>query len=154
MPTEGMPSTRRVADDQADTVDVIDTTKNAVLESIPVIAPMLPSALASSHYKGANPNSVILSPDETQLYVTNGNLNCVAVIALSGTNSNDQVVGLIPTGWYPNSVSLNWYPNPAQPYASTDSVNMYVINGKGPTGANPLACYGDRKSTRLNSSHL
>ena len=52
-----------------------------------------------------------LSPDETQLYVTNGNLNCVAVIALGGTNSGDQVVGLIPTGWYPNSVSLSWFPN-------------------------------------------
>jgi DNA-binding beta-propeller fold protein YncE len=131
-----------VAEDQSDTVDVIDTTKNAIVESIPVIAAMLPSALASNHYKGANPNSVILSPDETQLYATNGNLNCVAVIALGGTNTNDHVVGLIPTGWYPNSVSFNWYPNPTQPYASTDSVNMYVINGKGPTGANPLWCYG------------
>ena len=131
-----------VAEDQSDTVDVIDTTKNAIVESIPVIAPMLPSALAANQYKGANPNSVTLSPDETQLYVTNGNLNCVAVIALGGTNTNDHVVGLIPTGWYPNSVSVNWYPNPTQPYSSTDSVNIYVVNGKSPTGANPLWCYG------------
>jgi DNA-binding beta-propeller fold protein YncE len=85
-----------VAEDQSDTVDVIDTSKNAIVESIPVIAPMLPSALAANHYNGANPNSVTLSPDETQLYVTNGNLNCVAVIALGGTNTNDHVVGLIP----------------------------------------------------------
>lgn len=128
-----------VADDQADTVDVIDTSKNEVVESIPVIG--LPPALAQLKYKGANPNSVTLSPDEAQLYVTDGNLNCVAVIALGGTNSNDQVVGLIPTGWYPNSVSLNWYPNTAT-YSAIDTVNMYVVTGKSPTGANPNWCYG------------
>jgi DNA-binding beta-propeller fold protein YncE len=129
-----------VADDQADTVDVIDTTKNVVLESIPVVP--LPSTLAPYKYKGANPNSVALSPDETQLYVTNANLNCVAVIALGGTNSNDQVVGLIPTGWYPNSVSFNWYPNPMTAYSAGASVNMYVVNGKSPTGPNTAFCYG------------
>jgi YVTN family beta-propeller protein len=118
-----------VAEDQSDTVDIINTTNNAVIESIPVIASMLPSALM--HYKGANPNSVTLSPDETQLYVTNGNLNCVAVIALGGTNSNDHVVGLIPTGWYPNSASL-----------SSDGSSMYVVNGKSPTGPNSGFCYG------------
>ena len=128
-----------IADDQADTVDVIDTTKNVVVESIPVIG--LPPTLAQFKYKGANPNSVTLSPDETQLYVTDGNLNCVAVIALGGANTNDQVVGLIPTGWYPNSVSLNWYPNTAT-YGASNTVNMYVVNGKSPTGPNADWCYG------------
>ena len=73
-----------VAEDQSDTVDVIDTTKNVIVETIPVIAPasVLPESLAQ--YKGANPNSVTLSPDEKQLYVTNGNLNCIAVVALGG----------------------------------------------------------------------
>ena len=130
-----------VAEDQSDTVDVIDTARNAVLESIAVIAPLLPASLAQSHYKGANPNSVTLSPDETELYVTDGNLNCVAVIALGGSNANDQVVGLIPTGWYPNSVSINWYPV-SQTFSSGDSVNMYVVNGKSPTGPNIDWCYG------------
>ena len=71
-----------VVEDQSDTVDVIDTTKNAIVETIPVIAPasVLPDSLAQ--YTGANTNSVTLSPDEKQLYVTNGNLNCVAVVAL------------------------------------------------------------------------
>jgi DNA-binding beta-propeller fold protein YncE len=128
-----------VADDQADTVDIIDTTKNVVLESIPVVP--LPSTLAPYKYKGANPNSVALSPDETQLFVTDANLNCVAVIALSGTNSNDQVVGLIPTGWYPNSVSFNWYPN-SPTFSAGNMVNMYVVNGKSPTGPNTDFCYG------------
>ncbi len=118
-----------VADDQADTVDVIDTTANAVLESIAVVP--LPTALATNKYKGANPNSVTLSADETQLFVTNGTLNCVSVIALGGANSGDQVIGLIPTGWYPNSTSL-----------SLDGSTMYVVNGKSPTGPNTSWCYG------------
>jgi len=127
-----------VADDQADTVEVIDTTRNVVLESIPVIATLLPASLtqqpaylAQNGFKGANPNSVSLSPDEKQLYVTDGNLNCISVIALSGTNSGDQVVGLIPTGWYPNSVTF-----------SSDGSTVFAINGKSPTGANPTFCYG------------
>ena len=120
-----------VADDQADTVDVIDTTRNAILETIPVIAStsVIPSMLAQ--YKGANPNSVALSPDEKQLYVTDGNLNCISVVALSGNNHDDQVVGLIPAGWYPNSVSF-----------SGDGNTVYAINGKSPTGPNPDWCYG------------
>jgi DNA-binding beta-propeller fold protein YncE len=118
-----------VVEDQSDTVDVIDTTTNTIVETIPVVATAVPSNLAQ--YKGANPNSVTLSPDETRLYVTNGNLNCIAVVALGGTNSGDHVVGLIPTGWYPNSVSL-----------SGDGSTLYVVNGKSPTGANPGWCYG------------
>ena len=84
-----------VAEDQSDTVDVIDidsthtTTLNTVIETIPVIAPPAPSALALpselAQYTGANTNSVTLSPDETRLYVTNGNLNNVAVVALTGS---------------------------------------------------------------------
>jgi DNA-binding beta-propeller fold protein YncE len=120
-----------VAEDQTDTVDVIDTAANRIVETIPVIAPPAVLSPALAPYTGANTNSVTLSPDETRLYVTNGNLNSVAVVALGGTNSGDQVIGLIPTGWYPNSVSLN-----------ADGSTMYVINGKSPTGPNAAWCYG------------
>jgi YVTN family beta-propeller protein len=119
-----------VVEDQSDTVDVIDTSTNAVVETIAVTAPasVMPSHLAS--YTGANPNSATLSPDERQLYVTNGNLNCVAVVALSGTTGASRVVGLIPTGWYPNSVSFG-----------ADGGRVYVANGKSPTGPNPDSRY-------------
>ncbi len=115
-----------VVEDQSDTIDVIDTAKNSIVETIPVIAPasVLPPSLA--HYTGANSNSVTLSPDERQLYVSNGNLNCVAVVALGGAKAPSRVVGLIPTGWYPNSVSF-----------SSDGKWVYVVNGKSPTGPNP-----------------
>jgi DNA-binding beta-propeller fold protein YncE len=114
-----------VSDDQADTIDVIDTAQNLVLERIPVLAntSVLPATLKP--YKGANPNSVTLSPDEKQLWVTLGTLNAVAVVALGGHNEGDQVVGLIPAGWYPNAVSFNG-----------DGTWAYVVNGKSPTGAN------------------
>ena len=139
-----------VAEDQSDTVDVIDInpdpthymTVNTVVETIPVLAPagMLPSTfyysgsnseVANPVYTGSNTNSLTLSADETKLYVTNGNLNNVAVVQLTGTNSGDQVSGLIPTGWYPNSVSIN-----------SAGTWMYVANAKSPTGANPDWCYG------------
>jgi YVTN family beta-propeller protein len=120
-----------VAEDESDTVDVIDLRTNTVVESIPVIAPLLVMQTNSlTQFTGANTNSVVLSPDETYLYVTNGNLNNVAVVALGGTNSGDHVVGLIPTGWYPNSISL-----------SNDGTWAYVVNAKSPTGANPFWCY-------------
>ncbi len=134
-----------VAEDESDTVDVIDLNPgdrgvpgqtgparlNTVIETIPVVAPA--DALqhfALTQYTGANTNSVTLSPDETQLFVTNGNLNDLAVVQLSGTNTGDHVVGLIPTGWYPNSVSFN-----------ADGSWAYVVNSKSPTGANPNWCY-------------
>jgi YVTN family beta-propeller protein len=115
-----------VVEDQSDTVDVIDTASNSILETIPVIAheSVLPASLAQ--YKGANPNSMTLSPDEKSLYVTLGNLNSVAVIALGGRNSGDRVVGLIPTGWYPNSVSF-----------SGDGTWMYMVNGRSPRARIP-----------------
>jgi YVTN family beta-propeller protein len=128
-----------VAEDQSDTVDVIDTKTNRILETIPVLATSSALPLALAPYKGANPNSVTLSPDERRLWVTLGNINAVAVIPLSGANVGDQPSGLIPTGWYPNSVSFN----AAGTYA-------YVVNGKSPTGANPEWYYSYGPPTHKN----
>ena len=94
-----------VAEDESDTLDVIDTDPNdssklwSVLETIPVIAPpSLVSAIpALARYTGANAISVTLTPDGKQLWVTDGNLNSIAVVALTGTDQDDRVVGLIPT---------------------------------------------------------
>ena len=129
------PTLLYVAEDESDTVDVINLQTNTVVESIPVIAP--PSVMQSfslTQFTGANTNSVTLAePLENYLYVTNGNLNNVAVVALGGTNSGDQVAGLIPTGWYPNSISLS---------NASGSTWAYVVNAKSPTGPNPNWCYG------------
>ena len=128
-----------VVEDQSDTVDVIDTANNTIIETIPIIAPAaeIPDSLVN--YTGANPNSVTLSPDERQLYVTNGNLNCIAVVELGGTKGRSRVVGLIPTGWYPNSVSF-----------SGDGKTVYVANAKSPTGPNPGLRYSYGPPTHTN----
>ncbi len=115
-----------VAEDETDSVAVIDTRSNHVLDDFAVTAPygLLPATRAD--LKGNNTNSVTLSPDGNTLYVTNGNTNNVAVVHLSAAAGQSRVEGLIPTGWYPNSVSL-----------SADGKYMYVVNGKSPTGPNP-----------------
>jgi DNA-binding beta-propeller fold protein YncE len=133
-----------VAEDMTDSVDVLDISKGsatngagAILETIYVRAPadVLNAYPLVKAHRGANTNSVTLSPDESQLYVTNGNLNAVAVVQLTGTNRGDQVVGLIPTGWYPNSVSFG-------PTVNSPNGNwVYAVNGNSPTGPNPGMCY-------------
>ncbi len=117
-----------VSEDETDSVAVIDTGNDQLLEDFSVGAPvgLLPGS--RTNFTGHNPNSVTLSPDESTLYVTNGNSNDVAVVNLASR----AVLGLIPTGWYPNSVSF-----------SGDGAFMYIVNGKSVTGPNPGNCHGD-----------
>lgn len=104
-----------VANGNSDSVSVIDTNRNTVVQTISLSRP-------GDKYKGANPNSVSLSPDGQTLYVTLGGENAVAVVNLK----NAQVIGRIPTGWYPNSVSV-----------SQDGKRLYVVNAKSNSGPNP-----------------
>ena len=124
-------STLYVAEDNTDSVAVIDTSSNQLVDTIAVTAPedLLPDW--KSQLKGNNTNSVTLSRDEKLLYVTNGWTNDVAVVRLGSEPKQSQVIGLIPTGWYPNSVSF-----------SGDGKFVYVVNGKSPTGPNPGYCKG------------
>src|SRR5216683_90707 len=124
------------AEGSSDTVAVISTTSHKVLEEISTTAPK--DVFENSRdYKGSSPNSLALSPDEQTLYVTNAGANDVAVIELGGGNNagkdenwqKSKLVGLIPTGWYPNSVSV-----------SADGNMLYVVNGKSNAGPNPAAC--------------
>ena len=123
-------STLYAAQDNTDSVGVIDTNSNQLVDNIPVTAPsgLLPDR--ESKFKGNDTNSVTLAKDERSLYVTNAWMNEVAVVQL-GPPKQSQVTGLIPTGWYPNSVSF-----------SIDGKFMYVVNDKSPTGPNPGYCHG------------
>jgi YVTN family beta-propeller protein len=114
-----------VAQDNSDSIAVIDTGTQTVLTEIKVTAPALAYA-NTQNYKGANPNNLTLSPDESTLYVTNAGENAVAVVHLNRVLSNSRVIGLIPTGWYPNSVSV-----------SGDGKSLYIVNGKSAAGPNP-----------------
>lgn len=132
-----------VASDNSDTIVVLDTAQDRVLEDIHTTAPKAVFPDAKS-FKGANPNSLALSPDEGTLFVTNGGSNSVAVIQLGHAvvehddddgeddehdGKKSRVIGLIPTGWYPNSVNL-----------SQDGKMLYVVNGKSNAGPNPQGC--------------
>lgn len=148
-----------VANGNSDSVSVIDTASDAVLEEFNVTAPKSVLTKADK-LRGANPNSLALTPDERFLLVTNGGTNSVAVVKLgmleheakrggAEDESEDErhddarkskVVGLIPTGWYPNSVSL-----------SKNGDMLYVVNGKSNAGPNPGAC---RNTTSIASGSL
>ena len=112
-----------VANANSDTVSVLDPTAGRVLFEIPTASgPFAPGAVGA--LRGSNPNSVALSPDERTLYVTNGGNNTLAVIALD--DGGGRVTGLVPTGFYPNAVSV-----------SRRGDRLFVAHGKSPTGPNP-----------------
>ena len=116
------------AADNSDSVVIVDTAKDRVVAEIKTTAPA--GVLANrTGFKGSNPNSLALSPDEKTLYVTNGGINSVAVIALDKDLDDSRVMGLIPTAWYPTSVSV-----------SKSGAMLYVVNGKSMPGPNPKAC--------------
>ncbi len=114
--------------DNSDSVVIIQTAEDRAAAEIATTAP---AAVFPNHsgFKGSNPNGLALSPDEKILYVTNGGTNSVAVIALDKDLDDSHVAGLIPTGWYPTSVS-----------ASRDGSSLYVVNGKSNAGPNPRGC--------------
>src|SRR5258706_2128715 len=122
-----------VAESSSDAVAGISTKTHKVLEEIGTTAPK--SVFANERgYKGSSPNSVTVSSDGGFLYVTNGGANSVAVIRLApdgddGAAGKSQLLGLIPTGWYPNSASV-----------SADGSMLYVVNGKSNAGPNPKNC--------------
>lgn len=114
--------------DNSDSVVIVDTAKDKIVAQIKTTAPAGIFANPTG-FKGSNPNSLALSADEKMLYVTNGGTNSVAVIALDKDFDDSHVVGLIPTGWYPTSVSVN-----------KSGTMLYVVNGKSMPGPNPKAC--------------
>jgi len=116
------------AADNSDSVVIVDTAKDHAVAEIKTTAPA--GILANpAGFKGSNPNSLAFSPDEKTLYVTNGGTNSVAVIALDKDPDDSRMIGLVPTGWYPTSVSV-----------SKSGATLYVVNGKSIPGPNPKAC--------------
>ncbi|MFZ0212887.1 MAG: bifunctional YncE family protein/alkaline phosphatase family protein [Candidatus Acidiferrales bacterium] len=125
-----------------DMAAVIPANENTVLGTISTTAPR---SIFSNPQKlmGSNPNSLALSPDEKELYVTNGGSNSIAVVEnvpstwkpMSDINGQvghinvGAVIGLIPTGWYPSSVSV-----------SADGKMLYVLDTKSVPGPNPGGC--------------
>jgi len=83
-----------VACANSDIISVIDIKTDKVIEEISV-------HLDKSIPFGSAPNALTLSPGGKVLYVANGTDNAIAVIK---TGKKHQIIGYIPTGWYPGAV--------------------------------------------------
>jgi YVTN family beta-propeller protein len=99
-----------VACANSDIVSVINTATDEVVEEISV-------HLENDLPFGSAPNALAISQDGKILYVANGTDNAICVIRI-GVPS--QVIGYIPTGWYPSSVILD-----------EESNFLFVANAKG-----------------------
>jgi YVTN family beta-propeller protein len=132
-----------VASDNADVVSVIDTANDHILDVVRTIAPAS-LVMPGAYFHGVDPDSLALSPDEGRLYVANGGENAVAILTL-GTGT-PQVTGLIPTGYWPNSVSV-----------SADGRMLYIVNGKSIPGPDVRWCaandYNAARQAHCNSSN-
>jgi YVTN family beta-propeller protein len=87
-----------VTNSNSDTISVIDTEKNAVVDTISV-EPFVHDVA------GIAPEALTLSRDGKHLYVACAGINAVAVFVLNGTRM--KMEGLLPTGWYPDSIQLS-----------------------------------------------
>ncbi len=98
-----------VACSDADAIDVVDTSSDAIVARIDVSLPQ---------GRGASPNALAIAADGT-LYASLGAENAVAQIR------NNAVIARAPAGWYPTGVVV-------------DSHNVYVSNDRGEgSRANP-----------------
>src|ERR1700743_590493 len=87
-----------VSNSNSDTISVIDTEKNTVVDTISV-EPF------THDVSGIAPEALVLSKDGKHLYVSCAGINAVAVFGLNG--SHMKMEGMLPTGWYPDSIPIN-----------------------------------------------
>jgi YVTN family beta-propeller protein len=121
-----------VANSNSDTISIIDTQKNMVVETIP-LRPF------TREVAGITPESLVLSRDGHHLYVACAGINAIAVLTLEGRHVT--VDGLIPTGWYPDAIVLS----PDEKYLGVSTLlgvgsgwkNAPVSGRKGYTGGCP-----------------
>lgn len=85
-----------VANTNDDSISVIDTAGRRVVETI-ALQPFKQQAA------GVAPAALALDRARGRLYIACGGINAIAVYDIAA----GRVVGLIPTGWYPVSVSLD-----------------------------------------------
>ena len=137
MTLDNSQETLYVAQDNTDQVAIIDTESNNVIGKIDTRGAGLSHGAKKSHYTGASPIAVTLSPDGKTLYAVNDGANSVAVIPLDGEHAH--VAGLIPTAYAPKDITF-----------SPDGKWMYIINGKSQTGPNTGHLYGN--TARLTST--
>ena len=97
-----------VANGNSDDISVVDT-RNAARAGAVAVAPFHERRI------GLAPTAVALSPDGHTLFVALGGINAVAMYdvrtvsasSLGAPSAGAKLLGLIPTGWYPNSLDVS-----------------------------------------------
>ncbi|MCB9878495.1 MAG: bifunctional YncE family protein/alkaline phosphatase family protein [Planctomycetes bacterium] len=85
----------------SDSVSVLDAKTGALRMTLSTKA--RPSDLLS-----ASPNALCFDDDGERLFVANGTMNAIAVIAFEPDDPEDcRVTGLLPVGWYPAALSYD-----------------------------------------------
>ena len=103
-------------------VGVSDSGDLRVVETINI-------STTPNHPLGMTPSALALSPDQSRLYVVCSDANAAAVVDVTAARS--QVLGFVPTGWYPTAARV------------LNDGRLVVLNGKGsrsypnPKGPNP-----------------
>ena len=114
------------------TVHVIDTKTLRVIERLSTtLTPMAP--------EGSTPDAVLVDGARSVLYVANADNNDVAVIDIKA-RGHSEVMGFIPTGWYPAALALG-----------EGGAALYVGAAKGeaayPDPNGPHTTFGDEKES-------
>ena len=104
-----------VACSNDNTIHVIDTKKRLVIER-------LSTTLYPQAPEGSTPDALEIDRTHKLLYVANADNNSIGVIRISNPE-HSEVLGFIPTGWYPSALVL----------AGPDR-NLYIANSKGEEG--------------------
>jgi YVTN family beta-propeller protein len=112
-----------VTNSNSDTVSIIDTATNTVLQTV-ALQPF------TRKVAGVSPEAAALSPDRKHLYVTCAGINAVAVLDVASARAH--ILGLIPTGWYPDDVAVS-------PDGDTIAVSTLLGVGSGWNSPNLLA---------------
>jgi len=87
-----------VANAGADTVSVIDTARDEVVETISL-------RWQPKDLFGASPNALAFDAEGKNIYVCNATQNAVAVVRFKPGKS--ALSGLVPTGWFPGAIVLD-----------------------------------------------
>ncbi len=94
---------------------VIDTKKRSVIERVSTtLSPQAP--------EGATPDALEIDPGRKLLYVANADNNSIAVIRIANP-AHSEVLGFVPTGWYPSALALAGLGH-----------DLYIANSKGNEG--------------------
>lgn len=118
-----------VSNGNENTVTVIDTKSRQAIETIHV-GPTLRAPA------GSTPNALALDPKNNMLFVANADNNCIAVVNVREPGES-QVMGFIPSGWYPSALHLG--PNMKlyvgnskglEPHANVDGPTSPLLHGK------------------------